>query len=96
MYIITFTSEESMDSKMSLYSGWANLTEGDTITSKYKHTTQDIWWFSKDDVVNPNYVNGASSQIQEDIDDTISPPDILEKTQQELIDEGFLLKLIMP
>ena len=67
-------------------------SESKKITHVFKHTAQNKWWLSKDNLLHPDFRNGFLTEMEVAINNSITAEDCyeLEKTHQELIDEGFL------
>ncbi len=92
--ITIFTNETLCQEKMADLNTLANLPQevSKTITPILKHTTLDKWFFCYSVCISPDNVNGKAAEcealIAEWIDDELCT--VEEKTDQELIDEGWL------
>lgn len=94
MKILIFTNETTANDKMDELIANADLPQevSKTITTLYKHTTQDKWWFFRADCENMDFANGGVAANTTLMNGWVSSEICTEedKTMQELIDEGYL------
>jgi hypothetical protein len=95
MKILVFTSEPDADSFLATCNTNAEFDPNGTtktICSVIKHQTEEKWWFYKDDLYNKDYAGKGVDKNISEVNKEIAQGSCeqLERTHQQLINEGYL------
>jgi len=87
MKILIFTSEQESIDHLSLLDKFSDKTPANDLTEIFKHTTENKWWFNRENCEGDGHVEPNKALMNNWITNLECTE--LEKTKKEIIDEGY-------